>query len=144
MIPPFTADGNLPPGIHAATLDEVEARFAWNRRRVRLTAGLRAAARALTSAGCKRLYVDGSFVTTKEFPEDFDGCWEVAGVDLAKLDPILKIFAARRLAQKMKYRGELFPNTPSVPADAAGTLYLEFFQADKSTGKAKGIVAIDL
>ena len=27
MIPPFDERGNLPPGIHQATLDDIEARF---------------------------------------------------------------------------------------------------------------------
>jgi hypothetical protein len=27
MIPPFNDDGRLPPGVHPATLDEIDARF---------------------------------------------------------------------------------------------------------------------
>jgi len=41
------------------------------------------------AAGCRTAYVDGSFVTAKEDPEDFDGCWESEGVSLKALDPVL-------------------------------------------------------
>jgi hypothetical protein len=30
VIPPFNEHGYLPPGIHPATLDEVESRFGYN------------------------------------------------------------------------------------------------------------------
>jgi len=94
------------------------------------------------AAGCRRAYIDGGFVTTKERPADFDGCWEVDGVDLARLDPVLMTFANRRAAQKRKYGGELFP--ADWPADAHGTSFLLFFQRDRATRRPKGIIAIDL
>ena len=43
-------------------------------------------------AGCRRAYVDGSFVTAKEVPGDFDGCWEAEDVDPDALDPVLLDF----------------------------------------------------
>ena len=63
-------------------------------------------------------------------------------VDLARLDPVVLTFANRREAQKRKYGGELFP--ADWAADASGTNFLRFFQRDKDTGRAKGIIAIDL
>ena len=96
---------------------------------------------SLRKAGCKRVYIDGSFVTRKAEPEDFDGCWEVDGVDPDKLDPVLLKFANRRAEQKAKYRGELF--LADTEADPAGTCFIDFFQQDKD-GNAKGIIAIDL
>jgi hypothetical protein len=103
--------------------------------------GLRSALNALREAGCKRVYIDGSFVTAKVEPSDFDGCWEVDGVDPDKLDPVLLTFSNRRAAQKAKYRGELF--LADARADPAGTRFIEFFQHDKD-GNAKGIIALDL
>jgi len=47
-----------------------------------------------------------------------------------------------RRAQKAKYEGEFFP--APLPEGSSGKLLLEFFQTDKETGRAKGIVAIDL
>ena len=97
---------------------------------------------ALRVAGCRRAYVDGSFVTAKEVPGDFDGCWEAVGVDAGALDPVLLDFRHPRAAQKAKYRGEMFvANSAATPA---GTRFLDFFQIDKDTGNAKGIVALDL
>ena len=81
-------------------------------------------------------------MTSKEVPNDFDACWEEAGVDPVSLDPVLLTFDPGRATQKAKYMGELFP--ASVRADAEGTSFLEFFQTDKETGNPKGIVAIDL
>ena len=100
--------GNLPPGIHEATWSELTAAFGTTPRRLRLLAGLRAALDSLRQAGCQRVYVNGSFVTAKPDPGDFDGCWEAAQVDPSRLDPVLLDFANRRRAQKAKYLGELF------------------------------------
>ncbi len=43
--------------------------------------GLRSALESLEGAGCRTAYVDGSFVTAKELPNDFDACWEEVGLD---------------------------------------------------------------
>ena len=96
----------------------------------------------LKSAGCQTVYIDGSFVTGKEVPNDFDACWEEAGVDPTVLDPVLLTFDPGRLTQKAKYLGELFP--ASAIADGDGFSFLEFFQTDKETGRPKGIIAIEL
>ena len=107
-----------------------------------LLAGLREAMQSLKNAGCRTIYVDGSFITDKEIPGDFDACWEEAGVDPLKLDPTLLEFANGRAAQKAKYLGELFP--ASSQADDDGFTFLQFFQTDRDAGKPKGIIAIDL
>lgn len=105
-------------------------------------AGLRAALENLKGAGCRTVYLDGSFVTIKVTPNDYDACWDEDGVDPYLLDPVLLTFEAGRAAQKAKYMGELFP--ASVTANAGGFSFLDFFQTDKETGDPKGIVAIDL
>lgn len=97
---------------------------------------------SLRDAGCKIVYVDGSFVTDKEIPGDFDACWEEAGVDPIILDPVLLTFANGRAEQKMKYMGELFPASSDAVGD--GYSFLEFFQTDKISGGRKGIIAINL
>lgn len=132
----------LPAGIHVATLSEVEARFATNPGRRVQFRGLVAALGSLRGAGCTRVFLDGSYVTAKPRPGDFDACWDPKGVDPAFLDPVFLKFDDHRAAQKAKYKGEFFPST--IPADAVGTIFIEFFQVDRSTGAAKGIIAIDL
>ena len=104
--------------------------------------GLKAALENLRDAGCRTAYIDGSFVTRKAIPNDYGACWEEASVDPVILAPVLLTFDPERAAQKAKYMGEFFP--ASVTADADGLSFLEFFQADRETGRAKGIVAMDL
>ena len=104
--------------------------------------GSKSALLNLRDAGCKRVYVDGSFVTNKSIPGDFDACWEEAGVDPIILDPVLLTFANGRAEQKMKYLGELFPASSDAVGD--GFSFLEFFQTDKQNGGRKGIIAINL
>lgn len=141
-IPPFAEGGNLPPGIHDATWEEIVDRFGFTTRRQELLIGLRDALLSLRDAGCRRAYLDGSFVTTKEEPGDFDACWEVAGVDAARLNRVLLTFADARRAQKERFGGELFP--AEAAAEPHGTRFLEYFQRDKITGQPKGIVALNL
>jgi len=132
----------LPAGVHVAPWAEVCSRYGWTEHRLKLLSGLRQALMSLKKAGCKRVYLDGSFVTAKEHPGDFDGCWEEAGVDPRKLHPVLLKFEAKRAAQKAVFGGEMFP--ASAAADTLRSPFVRFFQTDKATGDAKGIVRIDL
>ena len=142
MIPSFeVGTGLLPAGIHEATWEELVARFGWTPRRLALLAGLKAALDALRTAGCRRAYINGSFVTAKAEPGDFDACWETEGVDPERLDPVLLMFEDGRRAQKARFGGEMFP--ADWPADAAGASFLRFFQRDR-TDRPKGIVALTL
>jgi hypothetical protein len=144
MIPMFSANGKLPPGIHRCTWKEFVERFGITPHRLNLIAGLKRAMEHLQIAGCSIIYIDGSFVTDKVVPGDFDACWETRGVDAKKLisiAPSLLDFSNRRAAQKAEYGGELF--FAGVPADNAGNLFLDFFQMDRD-GQPKGIIAIDL
>lgn len=125
-----------------ATWEEFVSRFGWTGHRRRLLQGMKNALKALQVAGCRKVYIDGSFVTAKETPNDYDGCWDIDGVDPQRLDPVLLQFSHRRVAQKTKYLGELFP-AQDVESDS-GVVFLEFFQIDKETGDTKGIILIDL
>lgn len=131
----------LPSGVHMASMDEIAVRFATSPHRIWLFEGLIQAVEALTLAGCRLLYIDGSFVTAKSDPGDYDGCWDPTGVVGAKLDRVLLDFSNGRAAQKRKYRGELF--IASLANGQNGT-FLEFFQFEKHTGSPKGIVGVTL
>ena len=144
QIPTFQANGNLPVGIHLATWQEVQETFAFNPRRQELLSGLKRACESLKQADCPRIYIGGSFVTNKEFPGDFDVCWAdetVNFVQLNEIDSVLLNFKNKRVAQKAKYGGELFPANSIADLDSLET-YLEFFQ--KKNGELKGIIAVDL
>jgi len=73
LIPPFNADGFLPPGLHRASLQEVAARFGQQSelRRVQMESigWLYDSARR---AGVVRLVINGSFVTEVLEPNDVD------------------------------------------------------------------------
>lgn len=64
MIPEWSTNGDLPPGIHFATWAQIEERLSFNPRRARLLAGFREAFEILRKAGCRLIYLNGSFVTT--------------------------------------------------------------------------------
>ena len=133
-LPPFEPhSGNLPPGQHPATWADVLVRFGGSAHRRQLLYGLR------------RFFLDGSFVTAKEFPDDWDGCWDVEGVDVFALlnaDPLLWDDAPGRANQRARYGGDLFPTRfTDVRAER---LVLEQFQVVYAAGEAKGIVVLDL
>ena len=133
----------LPPGVHwAEGWAEVQERFGGTAWRLRLLQGLRNALDNLRNAGCRTAYINGSFVTAKPVPNDFDACWEEAGVLALYLDPVLLDFSNRRQAQKEKYLGELFIASDIATAD--GIPYYQYFQRDTITRETKGIVGLDL
>jgi len=129
----------LPPGVHQATLEEIERRFATNEKRRLLFVGFQKAVYALLHAGCATIFLDGSFITDKPEPGDFDACWDPKGVDVTKLDPVLLDFDNHRKTQKEKFGGELFPSASK--ADGVST-FVSFFQVDKFSGQPKGIIKI--
>ncbi len=141
MIPDFVESGNLPPGIHTATWREIVSRFGVNAHRRRLLSGLKTALQSLKNANCQTVYIDGSFVTEKEVPNDFDCCWDEEEVNGDLLDPVLLIFDEGRAAQKAKFLGEFFP---AHFLGTVNTIFIDFFQQDKNSGELKGIVSINL
>lgn len=141
MLPPADpATGYLPSGVHSADWSELAARFATNGHRSRLIDGLLAALQNLAGAGCRSVLLDGSFVTLKDLPNDYDGAWDITGVNPDLLDPVLLDFSNSRAAMKSKYQGELFPASAVA---APGVLYRDFFMKDRN-GVPKGVVTIDL
>jgi hypothetical protein len=98
----------LPPGAHAANLEDVAIAFATNAWRRELFDGLVLASGKLRFAGCSAIYLDGSYVTGKPRPADFDACWDPAGVDPAKLDPVFLEFGNGRQRRKWHLRASSF------------------------------------
>jgi uncharacterized protein DUF6932 len=142
MIPDFDKDGRLPAGIHWAGWSEIQLRFGFNTRRRRLLSGLLRALKNLRHAGCRLVYIDGSFVISKPDPGDYDACWDLDGVNVEKLNAVFWNFSMRRAAQKRKYLGEFFP--AQMPEGASGRVFLDFFQCDKESGRRKGIIGLVL
>ena len=73
MIPPFEDMGYLPPGVHPATLDEIEVQFgrASELRTVQMES-LRWLVEVARRAGVERIVINGSFTTAVPEPNDVD------------------------------------------------------------------------
>jgi len=73
MIPPFNEFGHLPPGVHVATLEEIDARFGKisELRRVQMES-VRWLVELAKNAGVQRVILNGSFVTDIIDPNDVD------------------------------------------------------------------------
>jgi hypothetical protein len=136
MIPEFDKNGNLPVGIYSASLDEIHEKFGFNEHRQHLLEGLSKAISDLKSLGFKKVYLNGSFVTHKEYPKDYDLCWEeTLEVDyelFAYKYPILAGLEGQELQLKI-YLGDIYPQ-PSV---------FNLYQKDKN-GNPKGIICLNL
>ena len=73
MLPPLDDYGNLPPGIHVCSVEELVARFGTgSEERETETSELLQFIEAARKAGVSRLLVNGSFVTGKLAPNDVD------------------------------------------------------------------------
>jgi len=142
-IPQFDKNRNLPPGIYKVTLDDIEDQLTWNEKRKELFTGLSLAISNLKSANVKRVWIDGSFVTNKDEPNDIDGCWEYdLGVDDHKLDVVFLDMSPPRKKMKDKY-GVDFLISGAPLMDAAGKTVEDFFQEDRD-GNLKGILLLEV
>lgn len=132
----------LPIGIHEASMEEIKDSFAFNSRRRALFDGLLHASEELAVAGCPRIYVDGSYVTSKPIPQDFDVCYELGEINRVVLNPVFFEFQEGCAAQKREYGGEFFPI--STHTDGTRCYLLDFFQGIRGTDSKKGLVAVAL
>src|SRR5689334_5187962 len=110
MIPEFNEQGFLNKGIYKSTIEEIKIRFgSSNPKRKKLFKGLQDALNNLKNSGIYRVYIDGSFISSKVNPNDIDGCWEINS-DLNKkvLDPVFLDFSNERKLMKQKYNVESF------------------------------------
>lgn len=139
-IPALQPNGELPPGEHETTLDEIAAVYGCsNVRRQLLMQGLRDAASNFLFSGVKTLWVNGSFITNKDNPSDIDGCWEyMPSVNVDKLDPV---FLGCREHMKALYGLDFFIS--NVLEAGSGLPFPKFFQVNRD-GKPKGILKLRL
>lgn len=141
-IPDFQTNGELFVGIYDAVLAEIRQRFGYNLKRLKLLDGLTAAVNNLQAAGVQNVYIDGSFITSKAYPSDIDGCWDAHNqIDLNILDPVFLDFRSHRKAMKQKYGVDFF--IAQIIEGSSGVPFVEFFQRNRD-GEAKGILLIRL
>jgi len=140
-IPNLNEYGELPAGEHPTTLEQIKNIFGQHSdQRQKLMRGLLEAVKNLKAAGVRKVWIDGSFVTSKEEPNDIDGCWEYnTSVDLQKIDSVFLMRS--RALMKEKYGVEFFPS--SILEGASGLPFPRFFQINRE-GEAKGILVVSL
>ncbi len=145
MIPQFTDDGLLPPGVHETDLAELEEKMGWSRKRRELLEGLGAALGVMAASGVERAYLDGSFVTDKDRPNDVDGCYDLAedvtADDLKRLAPIFPPSPSNRAEAKRRFGVDFFP--AAATELGSGQPFLRFFQTDRQ-GRERGVLSVEL
>lgn len=147
-IPTLMANGELPPGIHIVTITEVETTFGQtNDRRRLLMKGLKEALSLFKTAHVSKVFVDGSFTTDKDEPNDIDGCWSSIGVDEQKLDPRFWDFEStadfERKREEIKNEFGIDFFIAEIIEGGSGKPFPEFFQTNRD-GDPKGIIQINL
>ena len=138
-LPPFSAEGLLPPGDYLLTFEELlnsslvvgtRTEENWNRAwRAKLVDGLQVLVGHLMRVGITEVFIDGSFVEDKDVPNDIDGYFVVdrrswlSGEILRELRMIVPIwewdpgtrepfkeYPKPQLPMWHRYRVELFPH----------------------------------
>jgi hypothetical protein len=147
VLPEFDIDGDLPPGIHQATVDEIErrlARFVVSDRRISLFTRFKQLVAMIRSSGIvDRLVIGGSFVTSKAEPNDIDVVIILSSdVDFGALTP-----SQYTVADRDGWRRVLKTDALDVLTVRNGTtrmdLVLEFFQCRREN-KQVGVVEVKL
>lgn len=142
MIPDSRPDGYLPEGLYAATEAEVTFRFGTStRRRQRLALRLRRWIGLSRAVQAKRLFVDGSFVTTKPEPKDVDAVVWLPSDFAARV--------ARGDIEAIELENMLVTRRPEEIFAAEDVRdwdeWVEFFSRTReSDGRRKGIVEVEL
>lgn len=133
MIPPFDENGYLPPGIHRATIDEVESQFGSRSelRKVQMES-LRWLMDLVRRSGVSRLIVNGSFTTEVYEPNDVD-CALLIGAG----------FPADQAAEEELIAGLPFLDINLMDEADFELLVNKFFATDRNA-VPKGVVEIIL
>jgi hypothetical protein len=176
-LPQFTPDGLLPAGDHLLTIGELRRSYlvtgegidvpGWDSAlRAQLVDHLELFVRQLWQVGVERIFVNGSFVTSKPQPGDIDAYFECTLTDypltlirLMLLEPSLPWDLAHRPidpgSQEPKpvmwhrYRVEVFPHFTDYPNltgifDEDGNEFelADLFRRDKNSLRLKGVIQI--
>ena len=142
MIPEIRDDGYLPEVVHLATEAEITFRFGTSTtQRRRLALRLRRWIELSRSVAAKRLFVDGSFVTSEDEPNDVDAVVWLAGdfIDRVSRGDIEAIELETMLLTRRPE--ELFAAEDRLDWDD----WVEFFSRTREAdGRRKGIVEVEL
>jgi len=142
QIPDFREDGYLPEGLFLASAAEITFRFGTaNRQRRRLVLRLRRWIELARAISARRLFIDGSFVTTKLEPNDIDA--------VVLLPDDFESQIAAEFEGAIEFEQMLLSRRPEEIVAAEDTAdwleWIEFFgRTRESDGRRKGLVEIEL
>jgi hypothetical protein len=134
MVPSFDENGYLPPGVHPATLDEIDAHFGQSSelRRVQMES-VRWMVDLAVKAGVQRIVLNGSFVTDIMEPNEVDCVLLIGGPGLPS-----DLTAERELEQ-----GLPFLDIALVRQKDFDWFVGRFYASDRR-GAPKGMIEIEL
>ncbi|WP_425266953.1 DUF6932 family protein [Amycolatopsis circi] len=139
-LPAFDEHGNLVPGVHGVTWAEVKEAYGYNPKRRLILDGLREVLDRLEERSAVRVWVDGSFVTTKLRPRDVDVVYEPPPGAITSEWGILSW--PRRDQLKKLYHVDLLPFPGNERSRLGRPITItEFFQVDRD-GNKKGIIEL--
>lgn len=135
------ATGNLPPGDHYATLDEVKARFATTMRKRDLFRALQPVLIFLKFNGVKEVVLDGSYINDHEQrPSDIDVWYEAPpSVDPSRWGEL----APQNRRQLKKSKGVDLCKHPMKAGSGDPTPLPEFWRTDRNN-HSRGLIWITL
>jgi hypothetical protein len=147
VLPEFNSDGDLPAGLHSATVTEIERRFGRfmiSDRRVGLFEKFKQmAGMAKTSGIVEKIIIGGSFVTAKPEPHDIVGVIVLSkDVDFDTLTPSQYVIADRDALRRVLRGGDLDVIVVRESSQRMQTA-IEFFQTNRDN-KEVGIVEVKL
>jgi len=144
VLPEFTPEGELPFGVHVTGWQEFQSRFGIaTPRRVWLLRRLRALLELADGTGkLRRVFVWGSFVTTKPAPKDLDILLIMdESFEVERIAPSAKeVFDSARA--KLRFESDVFWARASIGEEVL-QLWLQTYQTSKSFRK-RGIVELEL
>ena len=142
-LPEFNADGNLPQGIHRATLDEAISRFGvGSRQRRDVTNRLLHIYKLILNTGfLDRFVVFGSYITAKRDPNDVDIILVMQdNFDIGTLSEEVRRLIDHQLAEK-EFGASVFYIRRAFLIQETLEQFLEYWQTTRE-GTRRGIVEI--
>ena len=113
-IPALDEHGLLPAGVHECSVQEIADRFGWNPHRQDLLRRLsNCLEREIRSRFSEPVYVNGSFVTDKEVPEDVDVVLDMTRAIRKGRLSALNFMVAEQSRLRRDYSVDFWINLPS-------------------------------
>ena len=138
MIPNFNEFGLLPVGIYQTDLTEFEAKLGFNpKRREMIEKGLKPFLTELGRTAIREIYLDGSFVTIKNNPDDIDG-YTITD----SLSESAAFILENSERWHSEYRVDFNPAFKDLEGEMSQEWWKNFFSQDPESGNSKGFVVL--